>query len=571
MKRKGKVIRKIVLIAIAALLVVSVLLTIVGTVKLRNTYEKTVEEELKATSNHLDVFLGEAYHGSWTVDVNDDIVINGYNRQEELTADLDRLKEMTDVDYTIFIGKTRRTTTLTKAGSTERIVGTDASDAVIKEVLEGGKPYLAKNIDIAGRKYYGYYVPLKNNSGTINGMIFSGRHADVITDSTINAVITMGGIAIIFLIIAIPLAMFIEKKISGAMLSLQKSILGLADGDLNIEIEDKTYNRKDEIGIIAESTVQLRDRLKQIIGDAKQMSEEVTSSGDELSGSASQAADASGQVSSAVEEISKGAINQAESIQTAATSTADMGNDIDGITASIDELSKQARDMQESCENAMTALNKLIDQNAGVVESVGVIDRQIRATNEAVEKIAEASNVITAISEQTNLLSLNASIEAARAGEAGKGFAVVATEIGSLAAQSGEAAVNIGQIVTDLVTESQKSVQRLGDLNKEFEAQNEQLDSTRKDMEHMADGVQAVSESSVDITSRVDNLNNAKNAVVGVIDDLSAISEENAASTEETNASMQELNATFEVINHSAADLHQLAEKLNQEMEFFKL
>ncbi len=571
MKRNGKVIRKIVLIAVAALLVVSVLLTIVGTVKLRNTYEKTVEEELKATCNHLDVFLGEAYHGSWTVDVNDEIVINGYNRQEELTADLDKLKEMTDVDYTIFVGKTRRSTTLTKAGSTERIVGTDASDAVIKEVLEGGKPYLAKNIDIAGRKYYGYYVPLMNNSGTINGMIFSGRHADVITDSTINAVITMGGIAVIFLIIAIPLAMIIERKISGAMLSLQKSILGLADGDLNVEIEDRTYNRKDEIGIIAESTVQLRDKLKQIIGDAKQMSEEVTSSGDELSGSASQAADASGQVSSAVEEISKGAISQAESIQTAATNTADMGNDIDGITSSIDELSKQARDMQDSCENAMAALNKLIEQNAGVVESVGVIDRQIRATNEAVEKIAEASNVITAISEQTNLLSLNASIEAARAGEAGKGFAVVATEIGSLAAQSGDAAVNIGQIVSDLVTESQKSVQRLGDLNKEFEAQNEQLDSTRKDMENMAVGVQAVSDSSTDITSRVDNLNNAKNAVVSVIDDLSAISEENAASTQETNASMQELNATFEVINHSAADLHQLAEKLHQEMEFFKL
>ncbi len=571
MKRNGKVIREIVLIAIAALLVVSVLLTIVGTLKLRSSYEATVEEELKATCNHLDVFLEEAYHGSWTVDVNNEIVINGYNRHEELTADLDKLKEMTGIDYTIFIGKTRRITTLTKAGTSERITGTDASDAVVAEVLDGGRQYLAKNIDLAGRKYYGYYVPLTNSSGVINGMIFSGRPTDDISANTRNAVFTMGGIAIFFLIIAIPLAMVIERKISGAMLSIQRSILGLADGDLNVEIEDRTYNRKDEIGIIAESTVHLRDELREIIGDAKQMSEEVTSSGDELSGSASQAADASGQVSSAVEEISKGAISQAESIQTAATNTADMGNDIDGITASIEELSRQAGDMEEACENAMGALNKLIEQNAGVVESVGVIDKQIRATNEAVEKIAEASNVITAISEQTNLLSLNASIEAARAGEAGKGFAVVATEIGSLAAQSGEAAVNIGQIVTDLVTESQKSVQRLGDLNKEFEAQSEQLDSTRKDMEHMAVGVQAVSDSSTDITSRVENLNNAKNAVVGVIDDLSAISEENAASTQETNASMQELNATFEVINHSAADLHQLAEKLHQEMDFFKL
>ncbi|MBO4374111.1 MAG: methyl-accepting chemotaxis protein [Lachnospiraceae bacterium] len=571
MVRKGKVIRKIVIIAIAALLALSVLLTVVGTIRIRKTYEGMIEEELKATCNHLDVFLEAAYHGSWTVDFNDEVIINGYNRQEDIMADMDRLKELTGVDYTIFIGKTRRITTLTKAGSTDRIVGTDAADAVIKEVLEGGKPYLAKNITIEGKKYYGYYVPLTNSSGVINGMIFAGRESEDISKNTRSAIFTMGGISLLFLLVAIPLAIYLEIKISGAMLSIQQSILGLADGNLSVEIEDKAYNRKDEIGIIAESTVVMRDKLKEIIGDAKQMSEEVTSSGDELSGSASQAADASGQVSSAVEEISKGAISQAESIQTAATNTADMGNDIDGITASIEELSKQAKDMQESCQNAMDALNKLIDQNAGVVESVGVIDRQIRATNEAVEKIAEASNVITAISEQTNLLSLNASIEAARAGEAGKGFAVVATEIGSLAAQSGDAAVNIGQIVTDLVTESQKSVQRLGDLNKEFEAQNEQLDSTRKDMEDMAVGVQAVSDSSMDITAMVDNLNNAKNAVVGVIDDLSAISEENAASTQETNASMQELNATFEVINHSASDLRELAEKLHKEMEFFKL
>ncbi len=571
MEKKGKVIRKIVMMAICIAILIAVILTVVGAIRIRSTYITMIDEELKAATNHLDVFMGEAYPGDWTIDADNNICINGENHQELLLSELDSLKKVTDIDYTIFIGKTRRATTLTKAGSSDRIIGTDASDAVIAKCLNGGQQYLAENITIEGKKYYGYYVPLHNTDGSISGMLFSGRLSEDISAETREAVFLMGGISLIILVIVIPLAIFAERRISGAMLSIEESLKGLAEGDLNVHVEEKVINRTDEIGIIAESTVNLRDELREVIGDAKQMAGEVTSSGDELSGSASQAADASGQVSSAVEEISKGAISQAESIQTAATNTADMGNDIDGITESIEALSKQAEEMQESCTNAMSALNKLIEQNAGVVESVGVIDKQIRATNEAVEKIAEASNVITAISEQTNLLSLNASIEAARAGEAGKGFAVVATEIGSLAAQSGDAAVNIGQIVSDLVNESQKSVQRLGDLNKEFEAQNEQLDSTKKDMEDMAVGVQAVSDSSVDITSRIDNLNNAKNVVVGVIDDLSAISEENAASTEETNASMQELNATFEVINHSAGDLRQLAEKLHREMDFFKL
>ncbi len=384
-------------------------------------------------------------------------------------------------------------------------------------------------------------------------------------------VVVMMVVVIIAMIASIILCIIIAKKIANAVVQTKLAVDSLAHGDLTAVVDERAVNRNDEIGDMGKGVEGFIDKLREIVGNIQTSATNVLSSGEELSGSASQAADASGQVSSAVEEISKGAISQAESIQTAATNTADMGNDIDGITESIDQLSKQADDMQEACTNAMNALNKLIAQNAGVVESVGVIDKQIRATNEAVEKIAEASNVITAISEQTNLLSLNASIEAARAGEAGKGFAVVATEIGSLAAQSGDAAVNIGQIVSNLVTESQKSVERLGDLNKEFEAQNEQLDSTKKDMESMAEGVKAVSESSQDISSRVDNLNEAKNAVVGVIDDLSAISEENAASTQETNASMQELNATFEVINHSAGELKELAVKLREDMEFFKM
>ena len=579
MEKKGKVIRKIVLIAIAVIVIVCALMTLIGLKELTQAYQESLEQELRVVDYHVLDELENEYDGDWGLTEDGLITKGGLTHNEEkgvtindeLTAQLDGLKKNTEMDYTLFYGDTRIVSTVVKAGTSERAVGTKASDKVIAEVLQGGKEYLAKDITIEGAQYYGYYLPLKNSDNSIVGMVFTGRKSAYLEEEIRGAMILLLGIALLTLIVVIPLAIYANAKISSAMLRLEKSIMGLAGGDLNVEFDDDVVNRNDEIGIIAEGAVHMRNELRRVIGDAKSMAGNVGDSGSELSESASQAADASGQVSSAVEEISKGAISQAESIQTAAANTADMGNDIDGITDSIEQLTKQADDMQEACTNAMDALNKLIAQNAGVVESVGVIDKQIRATNEAVEKIAEASNVITAISEQTNLLSLNASIEAARAGEAGKGFAVVATEIGSLAAQSGDAAVNIGQIVSNLVTESQKSVERLGDLNKEFEAQNEQLDSTKKDMESMAEGVKAVSESSQDISSRVDNLNEAKNAVVGVIDDLSAISEENAASTQETNASMQELNATFEVINHSAGELKELAVKLREDMEFFKM
>lgn len=200
-----------------------------------------------------------------------------------------------------------------------------------------------------------------------------------------------------------------------------------------------------------------------------------------------------------------------------------------------------------------------------------VIDHQINATNEAVKNISAASDLITSISSQTNLLALNASIEAARAGEAGRGFAVVATEIGSLADQSQKATVEINNIVAELIQESEKSVETVDALSKNFEVQNEQLDSTKKDMHEMEVGVKHVTSAAGEINGQIGNLNHAKNSLLEIITDLSAISEENAAATQQTNASMQELNATFSVINQSTSDLQELAKKLHEEMNFFEL
>ena len=396
------------------------------------------------------------------------------------------------------------------------------------------------------------------------------KTADV--NAAINRIIvTMIVLAAVCVAVVICIGVFLYRSSAAAMKNIVENITQMAAGDLKVKFSEAALNRTDELGTIAESSQILTDELTKVISSAKGLSGNVTEAGDNLSDSASQASQASGQVTEAVDDISKGAVSQAESIQVSANNTNDIGSDIEGITANIDELTEYANRMKEACDSAMTALNRLLKQNESVVQSMDVIDRQIRATNDAVKDISQASEIITDISSQTNLLSLNASIEAARAGEAGKGFAVVATEIGSLATQSGEAAVKINDVVKNLVAESEKSVKTIEELNQEFAAQSQQLDQTRSDMTSMADGVQNVTDSSVMIADKVQNLGRAKNNLMEIIEDLSAISEENAASTEETNASMEELNATFEMINTSARDLKELAVKLNDEMSFFTL
>ena len=108
-------------------------------------------------------------------------------------------------------------------------------------------------------------------------------------------------------------------------------------------------------------------------------------------------------------------------------------------------------------------------------------------------------------------------------------------------------------------------------LNENFHEQSAHLDTTRNDMVDMMDNVRNVSDSSSLISNRVAELDKAKENLLSIIADLSAISEENAASAEETNASMEELNATFTLISNSADDLRKLAVTLNETISYFKV
>ena len=379
--------------------------------------------------------------------------------------------------------------------------------------------------------------------------------------------------AVVYVVVIFVLFIFVTLVLHQITVSIRQvtdALDALAGGDLNHQFPDERLIGADELGRIHRSAKNLSDKLSAIIGQTKQMSAELTESGSNLAESADQASQASGQVSQAIEEISQGAISQAESVEVASRNTTDIGEDIDKINSVIDTLSGKTVDMQATCDGTVSTMEELLAQNSEVVRSMKEIHAQISATNDAVKNIAEASKIITDISSQTNLLSLNASIEAARAGESGRGFAVVATEIGNLADQSGNAAVKISQIVGNLVAESAKSVATIEAMSVSFEKQNEQINTTGDDIKAMAQEVAEIAKETDEISRQVKNLGNSKESLVGIVSDLSAVSEENAASTEETNAAMEELNATFTLINHSADQLQILARNLNDNISFFR-
>ncbi|WP_035784706.1 methyl-accepting chemotaxis protein [Butyrivibrio sp. MC2021] len=568
-ERKGKLIQKLIFAAVAAIVVVATALTVLGGIEINKTYKNMVQEELKVAVSQLDSEMNNVWDGPWSY--VDGVVYKG---EEDVMAEyeelMDEMKAATGVEYSLFYGKERAITTMVDS-SGKKATGYNISDTVFSHVVTGKQDYYVQTTPAgAAEPYYCYYMPLKNTDGSAIGMVFAGRESDSVKAKVWGIIANMIFISVVITIVVSIFGIVIANKSSGKMRAIADELASLSRGELKLDIDQSAIDRNDEIGLLADGTKILSEKLGEVIKTTMDMSKELKESGSELSNSAHQASHASSQVSQAVDEISKGAVMQAESVENAAGNTQHIGSDIEIVADNVQQLNGFTAQMKESCEAAMEALNRLIQQSSEVQASVRDIGQTIDSTNESAKEISKFSQAITEIASQTNLLSLNASIEAARAGDAGKGFAVVATEIGQLAVQSSNSAEEIKKIVDKLMADSEASVEVMERLNTSFDQQEQQLGDTKDNMQCMAENVSHVSDSTGSIASHVDQLSVAKDKLVEIISDLSAISQENAASSEETNASMQELNATFAIISESAGKLQDLATGMTDAISYFK-
>lgn len=368
------------------------------------------------------------------------------------------------------------------------------------------------------------------------------------------------------MIIALACAILIVKPIRKVIELIEKiSSLDFRE-DAN---QNKISKRRDETGMIGRAIDGLRKELihavNTISGETKVLHEVSLV----LNSSASETADSAVQVEKAISEIAQGATSQAQETQTATENVIVMGNMIEETNEEVEKLRANARAMRDAGNTAMDILQELSSVNQKTKEAMYVIFDQTNVTNESAMKIKEATNIITDIAEETNLLSLNASIEAARAGEQGRGFAVVAGQIQKLAEQSNESARQIEEITNILIEESQKSVKTMEDVRSVIERQNTNVQNTRDAFENVKSGIDSSIDGIRSIAGKTAKLDEARVKVVDVVQNLTAIAQENAASTEETSASAAEVGTIMENIADNANQLHQIAVKLEDSVNQF--
>lgn len=483
---------------------------------------------------------------------------------------IDKLKQERDVELSIFYGDTRVLTTL-KDSSGKREINKKMSKEIY-DIIQRGESYFTDDLELFGVPYSGCYVPLyQPNSDKIVGSIFCGRSQAEVNAAAHSTIVSMALSMMGVFIVAIVIGMFVITRIVKHLDGAVDYLGTLSKGALNLTVKKDLVVRKDEVGDIARAIQRLVESMRDIITNITTSSQALQGFSEKFSASFDRIAESINNVNIAVDEIANGSSSQAAETMSASQKVTQMGTALDETTANVETLGSSSVKMREYNKTAAKNLDELSAISETTKSSVLLVQNQTNQTNDSAQEIREATELITDIANQTNLLSLNASIEAARAGENGRGFAVVADEIRNLSEQSRESAERIVEIVNTLIANSNTSVTTMNEVAENIRTQNNKIEETGEMFRSLNEEIAEVTEAIEKIRKQTEALDVQKKEVLDIVDGLAAIAEQNAAGTEETSASMAEFHEIIDSCHEATEKLTKLAQNLADHTERFTL
>lgn len=397
-------------------------------------------------------------------------------------------------------------------------------------------------------------------------------------DEVLSKVAAVRNILILLIVIAVlagaVITYFVSGNIAKPIVYVTKNIHKQSELDFTLH-NDKEMGkyavRKDEIGKMLSAMQIMQDNIRTFIVKSSDSAQQVAAAAEELTATSEQTSSTAEEVAKTIEEIAKGASEQAKDTEKTAMNVENMGVLLEKEADYVRELNAAAVEIEHEKEDGFGILKILVQKSEQNNEATESVYNAIISNNESAEKIENASAMIQNIADQTNLLSLNAAIEAARAGEAGKGFAVVADEIRKLAEQSSDFTKDIKLVINELKQKSKDAVNTMTDVKEIVVSQTGSVKETEERFNGIAEAIDSIKKVIEKLNDSAEVMTHDKNVIIELTQNLSAISEENAAGTEEASASMEEQAATVEEIANSAEGLAEIAQELQLQIDKFKV
>ncbi len=373
---------------------------------------------------------------------------------------------------------------------------------------------------------------------------------------------------LICILISVLISILISKSISNPSVKLVEYMKKAKDGDLTISIDDKG---NDELSDISRNFNSMLVNINALVEKVKQSANKILDFSNKISISSSNSNQLSQQVSITIKQIAEGANEQANDINNGVETMSLLSNEINIVGDNMKDVSQVVGYTKALSEGATEVVNELNIKSHQTSSASDRIVKNISELSNSMKEIQKIVKVIVGISEQTNLLSLNASIEAARAGEAGKGFAIVASEVKKLADHSKAASVNI----SDIISKAQiKTEQAVAEATSSSQLIQEQL-TTVNDADHTFKTIFASMDKIIENMDRmsqsVSSIMRSKENVFDSMQSISAVAQQSAVTSGEIfESTLTQIDASKELAEY-ANTLQSMSDDLEKAISIFKI
>ena len=376
------------------------------------------------------------------------------------------------------------------------------------------------------------------------------------------------GLVILACVNVVIVGIFITAGIENNMRRISRRFGDVAKGDLTVTVSAKGH---DEFQDLAGSATNMITNTKKLVNQVSNATGELEVSAQNVGQASELIHEYSQDITRAIGEINEGMEEQSRHAQECVEKTDILSNEIQEVSHVVERVEKLVGETEGMINKGMEIVQVLGDRAGETTQMTVKVSESIESLRKESEIINSFVATITEITEQTNLLSLNASIEAARAGEAGRGFAVVAEEIRKLADDSAKAAGEIRNNVANITAQTQNSVESASQAKAMVELQTKAVEEVIAVFREMQERMGQLIEGLKDIVVSTEKADGERSAAVAAVKNISDIIEETAGSAETVNDVANKLLNHVEKLSTTASVLDENMEGLKNEISVFKI